>query len=113
MNGKIIIKKPNICVCVIKIDGNITQLGAFGNQQIVEIPIGKHNINVGIEYSDTGHIGMDHGHAHWEDIEWAWKKDKDIIIDETIITIILKRKWHLLKHITAKATINKGDKKYE
>ena len=29
MNGKILIKKPNICVCFIKIDETVKQLVAF------------------------------------------------------------------------------------
>ncbi len=107
MNGKIRINKPGICVCVIKIDGKVKQLGAFKGVEELEVPFGTHKINVGIEYSDTGHIGMDHGHAHWDDIEWAWKEDKEIVIDETTTNIKIKRKWHLFKHITAEAVINK------
>lgn len=107
MNGKIIIKKPNICVCFIKLDGTVKQLGAFKTSEELELPFGTHKINVAIEYSDTGHIGMDHGHAHWSDLEWAWKEDKEIVIDEKITNIKIKRKWHLLKHVTTEATISK------
>ena len=107
MNGKIRINKPRICICVIKIDGKVKQLGAFKSIKELEIPFGTHKINVGVEYSDTGDIGMETGHAHWSDIEWAWKEDKEIIIDETTTNIKIKRKWHLFKHITAEAVINK------
>ena len=57
----------------------------------VELAFGTHKINIGIEYSDTGHIGMDHGLPDWDDIEWAWKEDKEIVIDHTVKTIKLKR----------------------
>ena len=107
MNGKIKIKKPRICVCVIKIDSKIKPLGAFKCIQEVELPFGTHKINLGIEYSDAAHIGMDHGHPHWSDIEWAWKEDKEVVIDDIITTIKIKRKWHLFKHITAEAIIDK------
>ena len=105
MNGKIKIKKPKVCVCVIKIDGKLKQLGAFKAIDEVEVAFGTYKVNIGIEYSDTGHIGMDHGHPDWADIEWAWKEDKEIVIDHTVKTIELKRKWHLFRHITADAII--------
>ena len=101
MNGKILIKKPNICICFIKINGEMKQLGAFKTREELELPFGTHKVNVAIEYSDTGHIGM------WSDLEWAWKEDKEIVIDETITNIKIKRKWHLLKHVTTEATIFK------
>lgn len=103
MNGKLIIKKPIICVCVIKIDGVVKQI--HGNE--IELPFGSYKINVGIKYYDSGDVGMDHGHSHWSDIEWAWGNDKEVIVDEKITTIKIKRKWHLLRHITAKASIEK------
>ena len=107
MNGKIIINKPKVCICVIKLDGKLKQLNALTGADEVELAFGTHKINIGIEYSDTGHIGMDHGHPDWDDIEWAWKEDKEIVIDDTVKTIKLKRKWHLFKHITADAIISK------
>jgi len=103
MNGKIIIKKPFICVCYIKINGEIKIL----KNKFLQLPFGTYTINVGIEYSDTGDIGMDSGHSQWSDIEWAWNNDKKIIIDDSTTTIVIKRKWHLLRHITADAIIKK------
>ena len=107
MNGKVIIKKPNICVAVLKINGKAQQLGAFNTSKEIELPYGTYKINVGLEISDTGHIGMDHGHSHWSDVEWAWKEDKELIVDEKTSIIKIKRKWHLLKHITTEAIIKK------
>lgn len=107
MNGKIMVKKPNICVAVLKINGEYKKLNAFKSLEELEYPVGSYKVNIGLEYSDTGHVGMDHGHAHWSDVEWAWKEDKELVVDETTTTIKVKRKWHLLKHITATATITK------
>ena len=105
MNGKIILKTPFLCICVIKIDGKMKKLNPFKIKNIVELPLGNHKINVGVEYSDTGHIGMDHGHSHWEDENWAWEKDQEILVTEIPTIIKIKRKWHLTKPITAVATI--------
>lgn len=107
MKGKVIIKKPNICVSILKINGKTQQLGAFKTKEELELPYGTYRINVGIEISDTGHMGMGHGHSHWSDIEWAWKDEKDLVVDEKTSVIKIKRKWHLLKHITTEATIIK------
>lgn len=107
MKGKIIIKKPNICVAVLKINGKTQQLGAFNTCKELELPYGIYKINVGIEISDTGYIGMDHGHSHWSDVEWAWEDEKDLVVDEKTSVIKIKRKWHLLKHITTEASIIK------
>ena len=108
MNGKILIKKPNICVCFIKIDETVKQLGAFKTREELDIPFGTHKINVAIEYSDTENIGewvMDK--QYWSDLEWDWKEDKEIIIDETITNIKIKRKCYLLKNVTTEAEISK------
>ncbi|MCH5159704.1 MAG: hypothetical protein J1F66_02510 [Clostridiales bacterium] len=107
MNGKIIIKKPTICTCFIKINGESKPLHSFKTKDELELPFGVYKVNVGIEFSDTGNIGMDGGHIQWSDIEWAWEKDKEITIDASITTIKIKRKWHWFKHITAEATMDK------
>lgn len=109
MKGKIIIKKPNICVVILKINGKMQQLGAFNTSKEIELPYGTYKVNVGIEISDTGHIGMDHGYSHWSDIEWTWKEDKELSVDKKNCIIKVKRKWHLLKHITTEVIIKKDN----
>lgn len=98
MNGKILIKTPHICICVIKIDG----IKKVIKKRLIELPIGVHKINVGIEYYSTGD---DFKQSSWSAIEWAWKNAKELVIDETVTIIKIKRKWHLFKHITTEATI--------
>lgn len=102
MNGKIILKVPFMCVCVIKIDGKRKTLNPF-NKKEIDISAGIHKINVGIEYYDHG----DESYSRWSDIAWAWKEDKEILIDEKVTIIKIKRKWHLFKYITAEAIIKK------
>lgn len=41
-------------------------------------------------------------------IEWAWKNDQEIIIDQNIISIKIKRKRHLLSHVTTESIIEKN-----
>lgn len=99
-NGKIIFKTPLICECCIRIDGKYKKLNPFKKTQTMEVPYGKHSINVGISYDQTPESSKVHSA-----ITWAWENDKKIEINEKDIIIELKRKWHLFKPVTAEAKI--------
>lgn len=98
--GKIILRTPLICECYIEIDGFYKLLKAFKKTQTVELPYGKHFINVGIGYYES----LDSSQKHCS-YTWAWEHAKAFDINEKNIEIELKRKWHLLKHVTAEAQI--------
>ncbi len=107
MNGKILIKKPKICGCNIRINGSIKQLGPFSTKEELALPFGAHRINVAIIYYDTSYIGAGHGKRTASYLEWAWENDREIVIDETVTKIKIKRKWHLLRHVTTEVEITK------
>lgn len=108
MHGKLIINKPTLCVCFIKINGKSQKLESIKNKEELELPFGIYKINVGIGWSDTTHVQMDRPEPWDSGIEWAWEKSKEIVIDEKITIIKIKRKWHLLKHVTTEATMSKS-----
>ena len=100
MKGKIILKTPFMCESRIKIDGLSKTLKPFKKTQLIELAYGKHYINVGINYDEWPESSRVHGAD-----TWAWKNDKEVFISEKDIYIELKRKWHLLKPVTAEAKI--------
>ena len=41
----------------------------------------------------------------WSSDAWAWERDKEIFVGEKDVVIRIKRKWHLLKPVTAEAVV--------
>lgn len=104
MNGKIIIKTPFMCDCRVLIDGVTKTLNPFKKTQLIELPYGKHYINVSINYDEMPESSKVYGAD-----AWAWENDKEINVSENNIYIEIKRKWHLLKPVTTEAKIEGGE----
>jgi len=98
MNGKIILKTPFMCECCILIDRKSRTLNPFKKTHSIELPYGKHYVNVGINYDQMPESSKVHSAN-----TWAWDEDKEVNIGEQVVYIKLKRKWHLLKPVTALA----------
>ena len=98
MSGKIVIETLFICECKIKIGGIEKRLNPFKKRMEVEVPCGKHFVNVAIEYDE-----FHESSRVWSSDIWAWERDREIFVGEKDVVIKIKRKWHLLKPVTAEA----------
>ena len=100
MAGKLILKTPLICECCMRIDGIYKTLNPFRETHTVALSYGTHLINVGISYDEMPESSKVHSAN-----TWIWEQDKAIEINEKNICVEIKRKWHLLKPVTAEAKI--------
>lgn len=91
---------PKLCDCCIYIDGEIKIIGSLKGSKVIELPYGKHIINVGINYDEMPESKRVHGAN-----TWAWEDMKELTISEKDVYIEIKRKWHMTKHVSAEATI--------
>lgn len=96
MNSKVIINKPKICDCVLLIDGKSERI----KNKNIEIPYGKHKINIAIEID----VSPSDSHVISNNV---WGEEIEVDIDSPITIINIKRKWHLFKHITTEFAVEK------